>query len=245
MSPTRTARGFTLVEFILALLVGMLVIIGVLALYYERTQILNGQRTVTAIQTLQETANNGYPNSSGFTTQADGAGTVASMGELLTISGGVLPEGVVESDGTYKNRWGGGFSVSVESTDGVPGVHNDLLVIELNAIPPGPCAAMVGKLAAAMYDTTVNGALVGLAPEATVEATNRNEVRYDQMMPLCTAGESNTIRFRALKEFHYASLRAHPFMNTFNATEAALIQPHYARIEAALANREAEQVALP
>lgn len=148
----------------------------------------------------------------------------------------------------YRHFWGGQFAVGAASTDG--GITQDLLTITLSDINPDVCIDLVGRLAPRMYDTRVNGSVVGLQPARTPLAQGRNHIRVEQAVSLCGNGNSQVL-FRYLKPLDYSIFRSLPVTTTFTPgntpdsdAETAIVA-NYNRIEAALNARETAQLAIP
>lgn len=241
------SRGFTLVEFLLALLVGAVAMLGVWVAYNDRLETIKAQKTAVAVKTLIADANHVYANSQTFTSQRNGAGAVATFADVAAAVP-TLPEGLVVvssgSGSSYSNYWGGTFGMTVENSDGPSGTNRDMLVFTLDSLPSTACLTLLTNMGLNVYDMRINGTLVGLTPAATAAAQNRNQIRFDQAVPLCFS-TGNRVVLRTLKEYSYALMRYHPFLPTMNAEESARVLPQYNRIETAMARREAAQLALP
>ena len=128
----------------------------------------------------------------------------------------------------------------------------DLVTVETTNIPQDECVIILQQVSPFVYDTYVNGNLVGL--ERTEGNTvARNSLNFTQALPLCQA--SNTMRFRKLKELNLSALRKNqPFSGGLTPQERGDVAgdrhyqqaylPNYNRIRDALAARETAQQAL-
>lgn len=238
-------QGFTLVEFMLALAVAAIIIIAALTLYTAQMENVRAQKTVYAIQDLEETANSNYANNTSYSTIE---GALADLPTLYVLTQEV-PEGVVytappagnPTAAAFANLWGGTFTISTNNS--VSGT-NDLIVFSLSQIPHDSCVSIMNALAPVQYDTTVNGTLVGLSPPANAANNGRYTLNMNQALGLCQTS-NNTMVFRLLKPLNFLQMRNYPLAGTMTAQESAWITPQYNRVQAAMAAREAAQVAIP
>lgn len=248
----RRSQGFTLVEILLVMGIGMLITIGVWRVFSERQVILRGTALEQAIESLFIAADDAYAASSEFVTiNAAGTRVPAQITRLAAAIDGDMPAGVEPSGTGYVNRWGGAWTIATASSDG--GGHLDLLAITVRSVPQGECKIVLANLAPHLYDTRVNGTLVHLelAPSATDNA--RTSVDFSQAMPLCRA-TPNTMVFRKLKDLKLPDLRRiWPYPDGLTNEEMGLApswryqesySEHAQRIENALAAREAAQAAM-
>lgn len=252
----RSSRGFTLIEFIIALVLGLLIVAVGLSVGFGRAQDANAQELQSAITQVRQTADGAYAQSIGYVT-SDG---VPVSGPGLFALDNRLPEGVVNTAPSgsptaaqIQNGWGGAFSLGVESTTasatpacaaGPSGAANDLLTITVDKIPSKACITLLSGLAPQMYDSYVNGKLVALSPGPGNGVQGRSGVNVSQAGPLCSAQPVASIKFRSLKPVNIADLRSNPMTSTMTATEQACVTPQYNRIQNAMAAREAAQSAL-
>lgn len=256
MSIRSSSRGFTLIEFILALILGMLVVAVGLSIGYQHAQDVDGQELEGAILRVKTTADSAYGQSAGYVSST---GTVVTLPELYSYDTR-LPIGVTNNaPGTdaptaaqLGNEWGGVFTVTAQNSTATalrscatagPVAPRDLLTITISKIPAGVCSHMIGVIAPQAYDTTVNGALVALAPEPGAGLPGRSGVNYTKSGGLC-ADAGSTLRFRFLKPLDFSTLRQSPMTTTMTASEATCVQPQYTRVMNALDAREAAQAAL-
>lgn len=235
------SRGFALIELLLVLGIGTALMVAVWAMYATRNEDLRVEQSFDAIDQLVMAADSNYSSSRGYflaTTPAQPA-TLAQLHAAI----GELPDPIIHQGGSsYTNPWGGTWTVSAAST---AGTHLDLLTIALTNLPAQSCVSLVSRMAPRMYDTRVNNTLVGLAPARTTDAAGRNQVRAGQLIPLCQQA-NNTVLFRRLKPINYSMLRDQPMdPNTLSARETTDYLPVFQRVEQAMANREAAQVAIP
>ena len=244
---THKQSGFSLIELLLALAIGVIVMSGVYAAYQGKVD--DAQVTVLAagIDTLIYKANMAYSSNADYTS---GSPAVAITAQTLNDTAGGLPSAFivnsVASSG-FNNYWGGNATLSVSSTNG--GSVNDLLVITLDQIPSSVCTEIVALIAPRMYDTNVNNALVGLMPARTSAALGRNSIRVGQVVPLCI-NATNVLTFRYLKPVNYSLFRSLPATETFlpgpvGADQNTAITANFNRIENAMNARETAQTAIP
>lgn len=252
------SRGFTLVEFMLALVLGMLVVAVGLSVGYQHAQDVKAKEAGQSVLQVRDLADSAFSMNIGYITSD---GILANLPDLYTLDNR-LPLGVVNGNADpiakpaatdLKNEWGGQFSVGVESSTttatpacqpGPAGPAHDLLTITLDQVPSSVCVGMITQVAPQMYDTYVNNKLVALTPAPGNGVPGRRAVDISKAGPLCSAGPTATLKFRSLKPLMPSSLRGNPLTTTMTATEAACVQPQYTRVENAMAAREAAQAAL-
>ena len=248
--PTRLRQsGFSLIELLLALGIGVLVMAAVYAAYDGRRTDAEVAVLDADLDALVQKADMAYASSGQYAVIAGSAVPVNAQ-RLNDVAGGLpsafIPDASMSSG--YRTFWGGQATVGAASTNG--GVTLDLLTVTLAGIPSTACLDLVGRMAPRMYDTRVNGTLVGLTPARTSANQGRFSIRVEQAAPLCS-GDSNTVLFRHLKPLDYNAFRSHPAGKNFEpgvdaqSDEATAIQANYTRVEAALAARETAQLAIP
>ena len=251
----RNQLGFTLIEFILGLVISMIVVATVLAVGISQRQDQEAVETEFAVTSLKAQAQNAYSQSMGFMT-ADG--TPITTQDLFSY-GQIFPRGVVNTappgtvptDSQITNDWGGTIAVSADNSvptspapcGGAARPPYDLLRITLTKVPAKACSQMVGTLAPQSYDTYVNGSLVALDPAPSSAGPGRSSVRYSQAAPLCNH-DQNTLVFRSLKPLALYTLRSYPPTTNLTPSESACTLPEYNRVQNAMAAREAAQAAL-
>lgn len=261
MSPMRArslSRGFTVIEFMLALMLGMLVVAVGLSVGYQHAQDVKAQEVGQAILQVRADADAAYSMSIGYVTMD---GTQANLPDLYVLDNR-LPMGVVNGNpdpaakpavADLTNEWGGQFTMGVESSTNTAtpacsaapvGPAHDLLTITVDKVPSSVCMSLITQLSPQMYDTYVNGQLVALTPPPGNGVPGRRAVDVTQAGPLCSASDVATIKFRSLKPLMPSSLRGYPLTSTMTAAEAACVQPQYDRVENAMAARETAQNAL-
>jgi type II secretory pathway pseudopilin PulG len=248
----RRSLGFTLIEFLIALILGMLVVTVGLWLGYQNAQDAQVQELQTAIGSIVNQANATYATNVGYQALD---GTTPSMPSLYALNSR-LPYGIVNetaNQGTptaaqVGTNWGP-ITVGVASTttSGTPacqstpvGPANDLLTITVSNLPDRACAGLITAVSPTMYDSYVNNSLVGLVPNGMGDRLGVNQA---QAGPLCT-GNNNTVEFRSLKPLQFADLRNNPITTTMTAAEQACVVPQYTRIQNAMTARETAQNAL-
>jgi prepilin-type N-terminal cleavage/methylation domain-containing protein len=251
------APGFTLLEFIIAIVLGLIITSLTLVVGADHINDQQAQDATFAVRQITLMANGAYSQNTGYITRE---GERVSMPILYgldqTVPRGVVnaaAEGAAPGVGDFQNVWGGTYTVSTGNSvataagacGGAVAPPNDLLVVTLTNVPPKACNQLIGSLAPEVYDTTVNGALVGLGPLPGGGVQGRSAVRYSQAGPLCSRQDRSTLVFRTLKPINFAQLRNNPMTNTLTPTEAACVLPQYNRVQAALAARETAQLALP
>jgi prepilin-type N-terminal cleavage/methylation domain-containing protein len=241
--------GFSLVELLLALGIGVLVMAAAFAAYDTRRSDAEVNVLDADIDALIYKANMAYSNSNQYV-QTSGSAAPLTAQRLNDAAGGLPNAFIADAAMTsgFSHFWGGEVSLGAASTNG--GTTRDLLTITLADIPPSVCIDLVGRLAPRMYDTRVDGTLVGLQPARTAARQGRNAIRVAQVAPLC-AGDENDIVFRYLKPLDYSIFRSLPVTTSFTpgetpgSDEETAILGNYNRIEAAINNRETAQLAIP
>lgn len=247
----RREKGLALVELIITLGIGSLIALSVWVAFADRKVISTGATHAFAVTDLMDMADRSYASSIGFSTGTGTAALPVSLDRLAASAQNDLPAGVSVSGAAYENNFGGGWTVTAESTNG--GATLDLVRVETTNIPRGQCRVMLQQVSPYVYDTRVNGNLVGLERTAgNSTLTTRNSLNFTQALPLCQA--TNTMSFRRMKSIRLTDLRRiQPFPSTLTEEEQGLrpsfsyqesYQYHYDRVQAALATRESEQAAL-
>lgn len=241
--------GFSLLELMLALGIGALVMAVAFAAYDGRRNDAEVSLLDADVSSLVYKANMAYMGSGQYS--LGNVTTLINATRLNDASGG-LPSGSFIPDATmtsgFRNVWGGQASISAVSSNA--STTRDLLQISLANIPPKVCIDIVARIAPRMYDTRVDGTLVGLSPAKTAQSQGRYGIRVAQVAPLC-ASATNTIVFRYLKPLNYSLFRSLPVSKTFTpgktpqSDEATAIQANYTRIENAMTARETAQLAIP
>ena len=244
-------KGLALVELIITLGIGALIATSVWVAFAERRVISTGSTQAFAVTDLMDLADRSYASSIGFSTGGSGASQSISLDQLAASAQNDLPAGVSVAGGGDVNDFGGAWTVTAESTNG--GTTLDLVRIQATNIPRGQCRVMLQQVSPFIYDTRVNGTLVGLERTAgNSTLTTRNSLNFAQALPLCQA--TNTMQFRRMKAMKLTDLRRiQPFPSTLTPEERGLqpsfsyqenYQFHYDRVQAALSAREAAQAAL-
>ena len=250
MNISRPAQfGFSLVELLLALGIGVLVMAVAFMAYDTRRSDAEVNVLDADIDALIYKANMAYSNSNQYVQTAGSPDPITAQG--LNDAVGGLPNAFIPDSGVpsgFSHFWGGEVVLGAASSNG--GAILDLFTITLFSIPPEVCIDLVGRLAPRMYDTQVDGGLVGLQPARTAARQGRNAIRVEQVAPLC-AGNENDIVFRYLKPLNYSMFRSLPVTPSFTSGETpgsdeeTAILGNFNRIEAAINAREAAQIVLP
>lgn len=241
MKQSHTQSGFTLVETLLALGLGILVMVAVYIGYATKRTDAEIEILDTAIDVVISKASMAYSSEPGYRLN-NGSNRLITSENLAADVGG-LPEGFVATGNAaqYNNFWNGQANITAQSSNG--SIY-DLLTITLTNLPTRVCVDLVNRVAPRVYDTRVNNSLVGLTPARNREGLGRNAVKPGQMVPLCQQN-GNTVQIRHLKPFNFTIIRSQPIGQTMTAAEDAAITPNYNRIEAALTARETAQNAIP
>lgn len=258
----RVTKGFGLIEVLLVLAIAAIITALAIRQFHEQSETQEALTAAAGIVRLEDIANQLYANSLGydqtyvtptstqpFTYNGSGATAPADMVTLYesqatwpTAFNVALPASGTPTDADFTSPWGGAVTVGTASTDGVT---QDLLTITLASVPPDVCTTLLSILAPDQYSTTVNGNLVGLSPPPDAAGNGYTQVNWSQAGPLCNASTGNTIVFSVLKPLNFFNLR-HPIVTpTLSPTEAAMLNPEYARVINAIAARNAAQGALP
>lgn len=249
------SKAFTLVEFMLALVISTIIVALVVSVAMDHDQDQRAEEAAYAVTALRQEAEAAYSNNMGFMTYNGAQITGPTLftydkrfprGVINTAAPGALPTAA-----QITNYWGGTFTVSSDSSvatspgpcGGAARAPNDLLKISLTQVPIKACVQMASILAPKSYDTTINGTLVGLDPAPDAAGPGRRNVRYEQAGPLCVDA-GNTLVFRSLKPLALNTLRGYPPTTNLTPTEAACTLPEYNRVQNALTAREDAQSAL-
>jgi len=164
---------------------------------------------------------------------------------------------------TFSNAWGGTWSLSTTSSALFPSITLDLATITMTGVPNRACTTIISDLSPGLYDTQVNGTLVGLTPVKTTTSPGRDRLNMSQALPLC-AHDTNTLVLRRLKSYSVSQMRWGPaVLDAVNAHEGDQVtsvdvngnpvytsQPgnvtaNFNRIKAAMTARETAQLAIP
>lgn len=198
------------------------------------------------IDSLVYKANMAYANTHQYVQGTTPISAQRLDGAVNGLPNAFIPDGSVASG--FRHFWGGQIAIGAASTDG--GTTRDLLTITLSDISPEVCIDLVGRIAPRMYDTRINGSLVGMRPARTPDSQGRNHIRVERAVSLCGANKSQVL-FRYLKPLDYSVFRSLPVTTTFTPghtpgsdAETAILA-NYNRIEAALNAKEAAQLAIP
>lgn len=252
----RLSRGFTVLEFIVAMTLALIITALVLSVAADEALTERVSETASAVRNIQSMAQQAYSGSPGF---ADAAGNTPTMPSLYLLDNGApigvsahpaIPTAPVATD--FSNEWGGAFTVGVQSTGtapppvppctGAPVPTNDLLVITLSGIPAKACGAIAVAVAPSSYDTTVNGSLVPLVPAPTSTSQGRGSI--GSLAGLCSQS-SNTLIIRSLKPVSPSLMQDYPYAKPATEAQAAACSAiQYNRVYAAMQAREAAQAAL-
>ncbi len=253
---TKRCSGFTVIEFALAIIVGLLIVASAVMVGAHRSEDLHAYEAATAILDIRDTAAQAYASNTAYT---DSAGTAVTLPLLFGLNNR-LPRAVINNAAPGStptaaqlgNIWGGTYAVGVASSTNTAtpacavapvGPAMDILSITITKVPAQACVDMVGQVAPRMYDTTVNGSLVALTPPPASGLPGRGFVKMSQAAPLCN-GSANTIVFRALKPLNFSTLRSNPMTSNPTSAELACLNPQYNRVMNAMAARETAQAAL-
>lgn len=250
-------NGYTIIEFMLALALGIVIVAVSVALGVQRSKDVQNQAMGQAVLRVKAMANAACAQSISY---MDANGNPVTLPFLYSLNDrlpiqivNTAAAGSTPTASQLKDIWGGSIILGVESTTnsatpacaaGPTGPANDLLTITLNNVPSSACMQVIGIVAPHMYDTYVDGNLIKLDPPPSAGAPGRNAVDPVQAGPFCSSGSTHTLKFRALKPLNFANLRDHPMTTHITASELACVQPQYNRIQAALAARETAQQAL-
>lgn len=237
-------QGFTLIEFMLAVGVGVGITAAVWAAYLPRQRSHETSRARDAIFEIIAQSNKAYAAQAGFFTLNDGGTQVPiEFNEYVNAIRSTPTILVADSEGGFTHLWGGDWELSADSSTCATDCAYDLITQRLTDVPPWACVQLVNTSSQYVYDTHVNGDLVALLPAPTETAPGRNETNAAQVVDLCSENE-NELVFRDLKEINFTHFRQLPMTSTLLPGEAAALNPQYARVLAAMADREAAQNAL-
>lgn len=231
-SPRRSRRqaGFSLLEVILVLGIAAAIVAAILMVYGKYQDTARANMDVDDVRSLFSAADSYYKNQSSY--------TGVSMAVLNTAN--ALP-GRLENQPTYTNVWGGTFNMG--SASSVSG-SGDLLVLTSDGLPMVACERLIAVLAPEMYDTSVNGSVVPLAPAKDLNGWERYYTDQARATSLCS-GNNNILVFRQLKAPVMWAYRMPPYANSMQPGEAALVNAEATRYQNAMNAREAVQVGLP
>lgn len=252
--------GFTLVEMMLAIGIGMVILLAVwlkFAKFKEENEILLQSE---AVQTLFVQGNSIYSDSIEFSNDVTGSATPISLPKMVATTSLNLPDPIINgmiSGGGFTNIWGGDWLVYPESSDG--GATQDIMVVEVSAVPQSACRMLLVQLAPQMYDTNVNNQLVPLAADVNADGDNsfvwRNSLSMESAFAVCNQRNRNTMKFRQLKELDLTSLRRiQPNPTSLTNEENGTIPANsryrynylsqYNRVQSAMQSREDAQALL-
>lgn len=246
--PSRQA-GFSLVELMLALGIGVLVMAAVYAAYDSRRDDAEVSVLVADLDNLVYKANMAYAGNGEYA--ETGGTTVPLTTQRLNNATGGLPAAFIPDTNYasgFRHYWGGQATLATASTNG--GTVRDLLTVSLEDVSPDVCLTLVGLVAPRTYDTRVDGTLVGLTPARSAGSMGRFNIRVSQVSDLC-AQDQNDVVFRYIKPLNYSVFRSLPVTKTFvpgesaDSDEATAIVANYNRVEAAMDARETAQLAIP
>jgi len=254
-------RGLGLIEIILAIAIGFVVIVLAMRQFDAQSAQQNATETAQGIQALQVLANQVYANSLGYTQTPNpapastlpfyypGTGTGGPANVLALYDAGstwpvafpiAMPTSGALTASNFGDLWNGNLVVGTGSTDGST---QDLLTISISQVPGDSCIQLLAALAPVQYATTVNGNLVPLSPPPDAQGNGYNQVKWSQAAPLCL-NNNNTMVFSLLKPLNFFTLRNLTAQATISTSDAARVDPEYARIQAAIAQRNAAQAGL-
>ena len=242
------SKGFSLIELILSGIIGMLIVAGAYALYTTARLDQKTKQTVDLVSELLQSAQAITTTSTQFKIEnADGSGSRdVQVEDIVNAKGGMgeFPDYTVLNGTNISHPLGGDISMLTESS--AP-TTNDLVAITLTDIPDGQCTILLSRLTDLnIYDLYVDDKLVALEPAATANAIGRDDVNARQASTICReGGDTVTIKIRQLKELNISKMRFGPYAATMSASEAAFLNPLYARQETAFALREEAQLAIP
>ena len=248
--PLFRSRGYSLIELILTLGIGSIIAMAVWSVFGERQVLVRATKQAQAVHSIFYQADRAYASSIEFTV-GDGAGGVLPLNlERLSVAArGDLPAELIGDPGDFTNEWGGRWTLS---TGSATGAFQDLAILETDQVPQSECRMMLQQVSPFIYDTYVNGSLVGLQLNEA-DSLYRNSLNFTQALPLCQGG-NNTLRFRKIKDINLTELRRRrPFYGDLTEEERgdAVSErykqdylTHFNRIQAAMTSRENAQLAL-
>lgn len=251
---SRSVRAFTLLELMMTAVIGMLIMASVYYVYSATNRDATAREAASLVSFLNNTADQATAASSSYTiTNAAGASNPIGVGDVINAFAnlqGNVPIGSDDTGAAIISPYGQAVTISVTSS---AGTANDLFTIDMPNVPKNACLQVMERVlgATSVYDMYVNGALVPLDPPPTKDASGnvvapgRINVRMDLAAPMCVGAAYDTIRFRKIKDINFTTLRRQQLGSTLSATEAAFIDPLYARTTAAMTAREAAQAAFP
>ena len=241
MTTTQHQRGFSIIELLMAITIGLLLIIGVYQVYRENLADTQAKQMADAVRVLLRDAEHVTATRQDFRIDDSGSIRALTINDIMTFRSNELPPGLNMNGTNVRNSWGG--LVSMTSTN-IGAFSHGLMRVRMAGVPSEVCLRVLSQLAGENYDMFVGADLVGLSPAADADGPGRNTLRFPQAAPLCASAATVTMDFRVLKDIKYTSLRRTPF-DTMTAAETTRVNTWYAHSETALALRETAQLAIP
>lgn len=234
-------KGFTLVEALLSITVGLLMAVISFVGFKSFSDDLNIEKEAALLKYIITTADAISASSSNYQIPTT-SGPVSLTSALIIQAQGDENKFPVGTGIVGTNIWGPiGSQINVSVTSST-GTAYDLLTLRVDNLSSKQCLNLLNKMVNNIYDISVNGSLIALSPAPTNNSAGRNEINYAKASPLC-AGTQKTVVFRKLKDINYATLRKNN-IGTLSAEESAVIIPLYNRTEQAMTLRESAQAAL-
>jgi hypothetical protein len=184
-SPNNHARGATLTEFLLWMIVAMLIVATIFSAYSIRNRDVKVSRLISDHFALVNSVRTIAAGQSDYLTTPWETTLRSANAIPLSISAGTTV-------GNLTHSLGGGFSMTPQefqgpSTGGTfPGVS--LMRFNYTNLSRGPCIRFAAAVAATSYDTTINGTRVHLLNPPALDQADT-----PQIATLCTA-TNNTIQ---------------------------------------------------
>lgn len=165
------SRGIGLLEFTLALVLGLVVLFGVISLYKSSSQSSQIASEASALQSLTVGVKALFP----------GAATYTGLSAEMLIKANKVPTNMIDGTG-LKHAWGSAVTVAADATGG----YN----ITYAAVPSSACIELVSAVGANYNRSTVGSTVVKSASQTAVDVA--------QATTACTATATVGIIFNSL-----------------------------------------------
>jgi prepilin-type N-terminal cleavage/methylation domain-containing protein len=240
---THKQSGFSLVEILMAVAIGVAVTGAVWASYNIQDRDAKVQQTISDVSTIVDAANAIYSNNQSYQTNSStNTAVLPTIDSVVADAGGPLLPSLFGSGANTSNYWSGTWSLSQ-----VNAANANEIKVDLTAVPDRECVDLVQGIAPKAYLVYVNGALVGMDPAPTTQSSGRSYARPSSAATNCqsTGTTGNTVSMRFLKPFNYSSFRSTPYNSPMSAAELANLTPAYNLYTSQMATRETLLAAVP
>lgn len=172
----RNAKGFTLVELMIVIVLGALIIAVAIAAAPRIKAYIQANKDLEAIPEIAANVQSQYALKPNY----------ATLTNTIVNSYKLVPDDMNGGGGTITNRYGGVVTIAPATVS----VANDSFTISYGNVPSLVCLKLVPQLAPQFLNASVNGTVVkatGGDLDETATATQ------------CNTGDTNTVLFTASK----------------------------------------------